>query len=105
MLILLLGFISLFLKLYILSGVLGVFSIILLFTSCIYLIAKYSVNRKLRIPSFYGVIIFFVIIGFALHLFGSSLISQFDDFEYYVDYLEEVLVAYCKHYGSKFVPI
>lgn len=79
-LILLLGFISLFLKLYILSGVLGVFSIILLFTSCIYLIAKYSVNRKLRIPSFYGVIIFFVIIGFALHLFGSSLISQFDDF-------------------------
>ena len=32
--------------------VLGVFSIILLFTSCIYLIAKYSVNRKLRIPSF-----------------------------------------------------
>ena len=104
MLILLLGFISLFLKLYILSGVLGVFSIILLFTSCIYLIAKYSVNRKLRILVLRCYHIF-VIIGFALHLFGSSLISQFDDFEYYVDYLEEVLVAYCKHYGSKLVPI
>ena len=79
-LILLLGFISLFLKLYVLSGILGVFSIILLFTSWVYLITKYSVNRKLRIPSFYGVIIFLVIIGVALHLFGSSLMSQFDDF-------------------------
>ena len=25
--------------------------------------------------------------------------------EYYVDYLEVVLVAYCKHCGSKFVPV
>ena len=25
--------------------------------------------------------------------------------EYYVDYLEVVLVAYCKHWGSKFVPV
>lgn len=45
-LILLLGFISLFLKLYVLSGAWGVFSIILLFISCIYLITKYNINRK-----------------------------------------------------------
>ena len=25
--------------------------------------------------------------------------------EYYVDYLEVVLVTYCKHCGSKFVPV
>lgn len=45
-LILLLGFISLFLKFYVLSRAWEVFSTILLFTSCIYLITKYSVNRK-----------------------------------------------------------
>ncbi|UDI77403.1 zinc ribbon domain-containing protein [Staphylococcus taiwanensis] len=80
-LVLYIGLFVLFLKMYILSGILVVFSIILLFTSCVYLITKNSVNQTLRLPSFYSIVIFFVIIGFALHLGGSTLINQFDELD------------------------
>ncbi|WP_180548936.1 zinc ribbon domain-containing protein [Staphylococcus haemolyticus] len=74
-----LGFIVFFLELYIFSGILIAFSVILLLTSSVYLISKYSVNHTLRFASFYSVMIFFVIIGFALHLFGSTIIHRYDD--------------------------
>ncbi|MCJ1655498.1 zinc ribbon domain-containing protein [Staphylococcus sp. NRL 16/872] len=77
--ILYLGLFVLFLKMYILSGILVVFSIILLFTSCVYLITKNSVNQTLRLPSFYSIVIFFAVVGLAIHLGGSALIDQFDD--------------------------
>ena len=77
--ILFLGFIVFFFEMYIFSGILIAFSVILLLTSSVYLISKYSVNHTLRFASFYSVMIFFVIIGFALHLFGSTIIHRYDD--------------------------
>lgn len=77
--VLFLGLVVFFLEFYIFSGILIAFSTILLITSSIYLISKYSVNHTLRIASFYGIMIFFVIIAFAMHLFGSTLVHHYDD--------------------------
>ena len=63
---------------YIFSGILIAFSVILLLTSSVYLISKYSVNHTLRFASFYSVMIFFVIIDFTF-LFGSTIIHRYDD--------------------------
>lgn len=74
--LLLISFVLLTANSYVFSTSVFVLSILLFVISGIYMIAKYSVNSDVRFSSFYGVIIYIIIIFLFISIFGESFLHQ-----------------------------
>ena len=61
---------------YVFSGSIFILSTLLFLVSGIYMIAKYSANSDTRFSSFYGVIIYMIIIFLFISIFGESFLHQ-----------------------------
>ncbi|MGX0443502.1 membrane-bound ClpP family serine protease [Staphylococcus epidermidis] len=66
---------------YSFGGSIALLSLLLFVASGIYLIAKYSTGNQTRISSFYGVIIYIIILFLFIRIFGEAFFHQiFGDF-------------------------
>lgn len=66
---------------YSFGGSIALLSLLLFIASGIYLIAKYSTGNQTRISSFYGVIIYIIILFLFIRIFGEAFFHQiFGDF-------------------------
>lgn len=79
---------------YSFGGSIALLSLLLFIASGIYLIAKYSTGNQTRISSFYGVIIYIIILFLFIRIFGEAFFHQiFGDFiEELGIYLKEELI-------------
>ena len=74
--VLLISIILFFAHSYRFASTVFILSILLLVVSGVYLIAKYSANHDTRLSSFYGIIIFSVVVFLFISIFGESFFNQ-----------------------------
>lgn len=78
---------------YSFGGSIALLSLLLFIASGIYLIAKYSTGNQTRISSFYGVIIYIIILFLFIRILGGIFHQIFGDFiEELGIYLKEELI-------------